>query len=265
MDKSSIVRKGSRTAKTNLVKAITAGLKVTTPREPRKRLFCGDASYCPRKAVLMATTTGTNTVDAAGRLYMDTGTAAHRIIQEGLQKVGVLVEAERRLFIKYKSGITLSGFIDAVINLNGFNEILEIKTCGALPARPKKEHLHQALTYSLTTGIPSVTIFYLSRKVASWDGKLECVEFRIEPTVEQLTEVARLLATSLVGTAKNKMPQIPMHISSESHCGFCPFKSTCWGDEAKHFPPMPRTMIAEIGKLTEDLMQEYYKLRASHG
>jgi hypothetical protein len=254
IDKSKIIRKGSRIAGSGLVRFITEGLKTSEVRGKRNKLYCGDASYCSRKSTLFATTEGTNELTAASLLYMDMGTAIHRVFQKGLQRAGVLVEAERRVSLKYKE-IELSGMIDGVLKIDGEYKILEMKTCGGLPSKPKKEHLHQALTYALITGIYKVIIFYQSRKVAGWDGKLECVEFEVEATPIQLDMVADIIATSFVCTVNGVIPPIPLHIAGQGDCGFCPFTSTCWGPTAKKFPKLSRKIEVQIEEAKKDLLR----------
>jgi hypothetical protein len=243
--KSSVIRKGSRIAGQGITRFITAGLKYSEHRGRRWKLYCGDAAYCSRKSVLFATTEGQNVMSAASLLYMDIGTVIHRVFQKGLEKAGVLVEAERRVNLRYKD-IELSGMIDGILKIDDEYKILEIKTCGGLPGKPKKEHLHQALTYALITGIYKVVIFYQSRKVAGWEGKLECVEFEIDVNPTQLDMVAEILATSFVCAKKKVIPPIPLHIGSQGDCGFCPFTTICWGESSKRFPKLKPSIEDEI-------------------
>lgn len=252
--KKSILRKGSRVTGGGITRYIVEGLKTKEHRGKRWKLYCGDAGYCSRKSVLFASTEGENIGSASSLLYMDIGTVIHRIFQKGLQRAGVLEEAERRVSLKYKE-VELSGMIDGVLKIHDEYKILEIKTCGALPSAPKKEHLHQAIMYALITGIYKVVIFYQSRKVAGWDGKLECVEFEFEVTPIQLDMVAEILATSFVCTKNKIVPPIPMHIDSQSKCGFCPFTSICWGETSKKFPKLSHRIEDEIQKAKNDLLR----------
>lgn len=256
----SIVRKGSRVAGTGLVRFITKGLQTREIRKMRNKLYCGDAAYCSRKSVLFATRDGENIGNAAGKFYMETGTTVHRIIQQAFQRSGILVEAERRINLTYK-GIELRGMVDAIVEVDDELKVVEIKTCGALPGKPKKEHLHQALTYALITGIYKVVIFYMSRKVASFDGRLECVEFEIDVTPVQLDMVAEILATSFIGTEEKVIPPIPLYIASQGDCGFCPFTKICWGTESKKFPKLKSRTEDKIQKAKMDLLRMSKKAR----
>lgn len=253
IDRKKIIRKGNRVAGTGLVRFIYEGLKQVEKRNSRGKLYCGDASYCARKSVLFATEDGVNKVDAASLLYMDMGTIIHRLFQKGLEKSGVMVESERRVNLLYK-GIELRGMIDGILKYDDEYCILEIKTCGALPGKPKKEHLHQALTYALITGIYKINILYQSRKVAGYDGKLECVEFEFEVTPTQLDMVAEILATSFICAEKKSIPPIPLHISSQSDCGFCPFTAICWTEKRK-YPKLKQTTEDLIQKAKSDLLR----------
>lgn len=223
----SVIRKGSRVTGSGLSRLIAKGLHSEEPRSERNKLFCGDASYCPRRAVLFSTTGGVNITDAAGHFYMGIGTTVHELIQKGLSKSGVLIEAERRISLKHL-GVEVSGRIDGVIRLDGQARILEIKTCGALPGKPKKEHLHQAILYALISGIHRVIILYMSRSIADWQGALQMVEFEVEVTPDDLKMISDQLASSIVGTSMKIIPEIPSHITSAHDCGFCPFQERCW-------------------------------------
>jgi CRISPR/Cas system-associated exonuclease Cas4 (RecB family) len=254
MDKS-VIRKGSRIGTRGLAKFIMNGLKSREKRTMRNRLYCGDAAYCPRKATLFATTTGENTSNAAGQFYMETGTTVHRLIQKAFERTGILVEAERRINIEY-DGIALRGMVDAIVEVDGEQKVVEIKTCGELPGKPKKEHLHQALTYALVTGVHKVVIFYMSRKVASYDGHLICTEFEYDVTQAQLDMIAGILASSFVGAKSGVVPMIPDHITHQHDCGFCPFQTLCWGPEAKRFPPLKANVIKEVALAKEALLKD---------
>lgn len=248
-----VIRKGSRIAGSGLIKHIQNGLKFKEHRKMRNRLYCGDASYCPRKSVLFATTEGENTSNAAGQFYMETGTTVHRLIQKAFERSKILVEAERRVNLLYE-GIELRGMVDAIVEVDGERKIVEIKTCGALPGKPKREHLHQALTYALVTGIHKIVILYMSRSVASFDGRLTAVEFEYDVTNEQIDMIAEMLATSFVGAAKKSVPQIPPHIRSQHDCGFCPFQHLCWGDSATKFPKPKDAIRKRIEDAKENLL-----------
>lgn len=254
MDKSSVVRKGSRVAGVGLVRHITNGLKKTERRYKRKKLYCGDASYCPRRATLFATTEGTSEWNAAGRFYMDTGTTVHEIIQESLMRQGIMIEAERRVDFTI-GGVPIAGKIDGIIDVEGDIKILEIKTCGALPGAPKKEHLHQALTYALLSGIYKIVIFYMSRSIAGFGGKLTCTEFEYDVTSTDLDMIAEILATSVVGATREALPPIPLHIESQRDCGFCPFTKICWGGESIELRAFKKEDEDRIDEVKEALLE----------
>lgn len=249
--KKGILRKGSRVAGSGLLRHIYNGLKRVETRTKRRNLYCGDAAYCPRRAVLFAHTEGEQEMNAAGRLYMDTGTTVHRIVQEALTRSLIMIESERRVELTVED-VKVVGKIDGILKDDGELKILEIKTCGALPGKPKIDHMHQALAYSLLSGIYKIVVLYMSRKVASWDGKLEAIEFEHDVTPSDLKLVATLLATSIVGHSRRRLPSIPSHINSERDCGFCPFTQLCWHDGdlslLKPFSPGDAMEAAEVAK-----------------
>lgn len=250
-------RKGSRIVGSGLVKAITTGLKQTERRTRRRKLYCGDAAYCPRRATLFAHTEGKSEFNAASQFYMNTGTVVHELIQEALDKVGMLVEAEQRIDVEIE-GVKVAGKIDGVLDMDGNIKILEIKTCGSLPSKPKPEHMHQALVYSLLSDIGTVIIAYMSRKIASWDGKLEIIEFEYDVNSMQRDMVAELLAYSIVGFNSAKLPPIPTHIKSERDCGFCPFAKICWGAEPISLPKFDDSDEDEVQRVKQLILDRKY-------
>lgn len=251
-----VIRKGSKVRGSGLIRYIAEGLKLDVPRKARGKLYCGDAGWCSRKSALLSLYDGRNMSNAASMMYMNLGTSVHRTIQEGLKKSGVLIADEKRLDVNI-DGISISGMIDGVLDLDGEETILEIKTCGALPSKPKKEHLHQAIVYSLLTGIRSIIVFYFSRSVASYDGTLIAKEFEIRATPDELKEVANILAQSIVATQLKIIPEIPSHITSASSCGFCPFQSRCWTDGEKFKSP-PKRFYQKVEEV-ETLIRKRFK------
>lgn len=255
--KSRAIRKGSRVAGRGLVRFIAAGLKIDVPRKSRGKLYAGDAGWCPRKSALFSLRDGRNVNNAASQFYMETGTTVHRLIQKGLENVGVLVEAERRIDYKIDN-VQISGMIDGVVEIDDEISVLEIKTCGALPSKPKKEHKHQAMVYALLSGIYKIIIFYFSRSIASYDGTLTAVEFEVLATPDELAETAHLLAESVVATKMGVIPRIPPHITSASNCGFCPFQKSCWeGDET--FKNPPKKFDLKVAEIENELLKRSKK------
>jgi hypothetical protein len=165
---------------------------------------------------------------AASSFYFANGNASHDVIADGFDKAGILVCSEFHL---PDVGLNLGGRIDNVIEVDGGYALVEIKTCGTLPTKAKPQNLAQAMVYSLITGIDRIFIFYISRSVASFDGRLKSAEFEVVPSQEDLASTAYRMCVAYFSTLSKKCPPIPPHITARSHCGFCPFQEKCWGDK----------------------------------
>jgi CRISPR/Cas system-associated exonuclease Cas4 (RecB family) len=222
-----VVRKGKPFEDESITSLITKGLE-SNERLRRKNLYASDAAYCPRKSSIIVNIPEEYKVitSSSGKLYMAIGSAVHEKIQLGLRNAGALIASEFRID---GLGISLGGYIDAIIRLNDEPRVLEIKTCGNLPSKPKPEHVSQALTYSLVTGIPKPIMYYVSRSVAGWDGKLITRTFELEPSRQEYFVVAQNLYPPQYYSQAQRLAEIPAHIRTAANCGFCPFKNMCWG------------------------------------
>ena len=222
-----VIRKGKPFEDESITSLINKGLTASS-RLHRKNLYASDAAYCPRKASIIVNLPDEyeSPTSSSGKLYMAIGSAVHEQIQTGLRNAGALLAAEYRID---ELGINLGGYIDAIFCLNDVPRILEIKTCGNLPSRPKPEHVSQAITYSLITGIPKPILYYVSRSVAGWDGKLITRTFELEPSPDEYFLIALNLYRAQHYGRAQRLAEIPAHIKNSSTCGFCPFKNMCWG------------------------------------
>lgn len=232
--KTSPFRKGKLPDEPNtIIQNVINGLSGTAPLH-RRNLHGGDGAYCARKNSAMLNMPDDQMVEmsAASAFYFSIGSAVHETIQKALTKTGMLIASEFRI---NSIGINIGGYVDAIVRIDDKPRILEIKTCGGLPAKPKPEHVFQAMTYALITGIPDPILFYVSRSVASWDGKLITKQFELESTKAAYIQVATGLYRSLYYAEAKRLADIPVHIESARECGFCPFVNTCW-NEVGSFP-----------------------------
>lgn len=253
-----IFRRGSNTTtKTGpIAKLFVKGLNTSYPVR-RNRFFVSDM-ICSRKSTLftLMPEDARTPWGAAASLYTETGNAAHELVTKSFENLGILLAAEIRT---PDNSFNLGGRIDNVIDLDGQPMIIEVKTTGALPGSPKKEHENQAVLYTMLTGVPS-TLFYISRSIADYAGKIISAEFELHPSAEQLYEAALNLTTSYYSALRKKVPPKPMKFTSKSSCGRCPFLDMCWGDEefpAEELSGAEQLQILEIAhKEAKRLIEE---------
>lgn len=224
------IRIGNPLKQQPLISHIVQGLTKTYPTRRREHLFAGDAAMCHRKAVfsLLVGEDDMTRVEASGVIYMRLGSAFHDIIADAFRGAGLLLASEVRLEPDF---LNLAGYVDDVIELDGKPLIIEVKTCGALPSTPKPWHYEQAMTYSLVTGIRDPIVLYVSRNVASYDGRLLMAPLQITADDDKYEMIARRLVQADEYAKLGKIGEIPIHIRDEGDCGFCPFKAICWDSE----------------------------------
>lgn len=242
-----IVRKGWTGGDHSLVTTIIQGMRTHEGiHRDRARLFAGDVAHCPRKAVLhhqVDTDTKVESV-ASSKLYMAIGSAVHEKVTDSLYAQGLLLFKEYRI---PDLGLSLGGYVDAIVLFNGKIRNVEIKTCGRLPNEPKLEHKHQALMYETVTGFRSI-VLYVSRSVASWDGKVQMRALELNATPAERDQVLASAATAHYYSAAGVLPPIPSYLRSKVDCNYCPFAEICWGPvPSPSNPPTPaqRELLAE--------------------
>lgn len=205
-------------------KVIIKSLERTFTVDRKNRLHAGDAGFCSRQSVLNASYSGDGKNDAKSMLYMNIGSAVHNLIQDSLHEGG------RLLFKEYKVadiGINLGGYIDIICFMQGRIQILELKTAGTtLPGEIKEGHRQQATIYSLITGLEAQVV-YVSRNVASYDGKVLIKAMPLNLTKESASDVMFSAAYSYFALQKGVVGPIPQSMN-ESKCGYCGYKEFCW-------------------------------------
>lgn len=223
---SKFIKTGNPIGKTDLVTSIIKGLAGTMTVE-KKSIHAADAAFCSRKANLHMAVDAPDRepVDPASTLYFSIGNSIHNDIQNALKKSGLLVVNEMK--IEYGH---IRGYIDDVIisSETGGLKIIDVKTCGQLPAKIKPGQAEQLLCYALLTGISEASIIYVSRSVANFAG-LMIKEIPTPINLTSMRQVARVVAESLIFNKYQLVPPKPDYRPTESGCGWCPFKNNgCW-------------------------------------
>lgn len=234
-------------------------LNNTKKQSPLKRrsLHCGDVGWCARKALAAMFSDKIGENDVSSSLYMAIGTAIHKTIEAALKEAGVLVSDEHR--ITAIGGVPISGYVDAIVELNGELAVLELKSCGKAPAEPKPEHVAQAIVYGLATGIKRKLILYVGRNVKTFVG-LDLTEFEVEDDGGLLTATAREIALAHVYREALRLPP-PRLDASASKCAYCPFVSECvdggkWPLRAPSFEEL-KGLENNVEALTERILNDY--------
>lgn len=239
----------------NVQSMVQKGLTSHEYVERNGRLYASDAAYCPRQAVLNSNQTGDVIRPAAFKAYVELGNKVEDLVIEALHNVGALLFKQYRL---PDFGINLGGKIDAIVVINGHIRILEIKSCGELPTKPKPYQASQALMYSAVTGLKS-SLVYFSRHVADYSGQLKIRQFDLDVTGDEAKGALWFSAYAEFANRRKVLPSIPSHITAKSHCGFCSFTDSCFGVEP--FPPVQHVtpavhaeLVAETNAFVDDMM-----------
>ena len=237
----------------------------TTSKEKRARIFASSAGLCSRQTAGMFFLPEDlkNHRKASTQFYFKVGSLFEDIVGEALNKSGILLDRETRIEAYHKK-LPISGRIDFVAKdpEDGGVVLLELKTCGKLPVKPKPAHLAQLLTYLALTGMPRGIIWYFSRTVAGWGGSLIQKVFEVEPTEDDIRDVLFKMTFGALSAKKKFLPPLPDDMKRYK-CGFCPLIPYCWEgkDElivgAMDFDAMNFSATTEhTNKVVEDVMME---------
>lgn len=209
---------------------------VRKTRIAKAKAHGADVGMCPRKVAMHCFLSKDHEIEEGGAsvLYMAIGSAIHNAVQESFRSRGLLLSKEYRVestHVGPPKFSPLAGYIDLIVK-DEDNEpaIIEIKTCGNLPPKPKPWHTEQAIVYSLLSGVKRAYLFYVSRNVADYTGRLIHKMFPIPFVPEHHGEIARRMALSALALRNGFIPPIPPWLESKNDCGFCPFVGDCWED-----------------------------------
>jgi CRISPR/Cas system-associated exonuclease Cas4 (RecB family) len=235
MTANSVIRRGSpiRQAESTLEQAIIRGASEQGVKIIREngRIHAKEASNCSRQSAFNAIhelifgEIGTTDFSATSSFHMGIGTAIHDIVTGALEKQGRLLFAEYKL---PESELNMGGKIDGIILDNGKIKVLEIKTCGPLPASVKPDHYAQAVAYSAILGVDTV-VLYVSRNVQDYSGKLLIKPFDLYPSMDERRKIVMNLCLARIAINDQKLP--PILFESSKSCEYCQYLSYCWGQE----------------------------------
>lgn len=218
---------------------IPIGLREINETNRSGRLWASDAAHCSRRGALNATYVGETIDSASKKAYCELGNTIEDLV------IGALEKQDLVLFKQYQLpniDLNLGGFVDALIATKIKGEqrkirVLEIKSCGELPSKPKPEHLSQTRLYGAVLGLP-ITLLYFSRNVANYEGVLQTREFNFDFNVDDVRQYVFSACYTKFAVDMNVLPAIPSQFTSPSHCGLCDYKSTCWNGGAFHLRPI---------------------------
>lgn len=199
----------------------------------RSKIYGSNAGLCERQTagLLLLSDEHEAHLNAASQFYFSIGSTYETLVKRALEREGILLVDEMPIELDI-GNTSVSGRIDFVIeDPNNHDMVLvELKSCGKLPTQPKYHHLAQLQTYLLLSGLPRGLLWYISRSVADYTGKVSQVVFEVEPTEDEFHQVALSLARGAIFAKEGAIPPIPAHMRKYK-CGFCPLVPYCWDGE----------------------------------
>ena len=167
---------------------------------------------------------------ASTQFYFKIGSVFESLLVEAFEKQGILIADELRVEAQHED-VPVSGRIDFVLmNEEGNPIIMELKSCGKLPSSPKPHHLAQIQSYMLFTGQSEGLLWYISRNVSDFSGKLKQKVFTVTMNDEQKFQIAKTIALGVLYSDSELIPPKPEHMKKYK-CGFCPLIPHCWEDQ----------------------------------
>jgi hypothetical protein len=242
---------------------------VSTGKPGRDRIFASQAGLCARQTAGLFFLDPDAEVErkASAQFYFAIGNEVEKVMERAFSKSDLLIDRETRIEA-YHEDLPISGRIDFVLKdvYNPENIVLmELKTCGKLPARPKHAHLAQLKTYMILTGMPKGLLWYVSRTVAGWNGDLKQKVFEVTMDKTERWQLAVQIGIGAISGAKGYLPQ-----AQESHkkymCGFCPLIPFCWEgkDIGMKYKKSTATVEAEIlrraTEIADDVLEQQENL-----
>lgn len=200
-------------------------------RSSRDRIFASSSGLCARQTaglILMDDDVEEKRL-ASAQFYFKIGSVYEKIMERAFRKSGLFLDAETRVELDI-GPIPTSGRIDFVLRDPNDNDevvLVELKSCGKLPDKPRPYQLAQLHTYMVMTGMEKGVIWYVSRSIAGWNGKLLQRAFEIEMTTAQRETIAMNIAVGAHFAKSKVLPNIPPDMKKYK-CGFCPLVPLCW-------------------------------------
>jgi CRISPR/Cas system-associated exonuclease Cas4 (RecB family) len=257
------IRVGTSPSKGTEESFFTDALKDTGNVGARSHLYGATAAYCPRQNFFLAHEWPEDESEwsATSQIYMGIGSGVEEAIAKGLGRKNKLLF--NNLYVPGMVPV-VRGKIDFVyVDQDENIAIAELKTCGNLPIKPKESHLSQLSTYSAVSGYDTCKLIYVSRNVADPASGFQNllirvfpIEFSREDHVNTLTRIC----LSQLAIDRGFMPSIPSNFRKSIHCGYCAWKSVCWGDREVEFPELgfadEKAVTEEARAMAEKLTDE---------
>jgi len=238
------------------------------------RIFASSAGLCERQvAGLYYLPDGFKRVrKASAEFYFSIGNLYEKIVSKAFNRADIFVDAETRVEA-YHPELPVSGRIDFTLrNPDDPSELIlvELKSCGKLPEKPRAGHLAQLLTYLTLTGMPKGVVWYISRNVATWGGDLIQRAFEFEPTWEEKWNSIFTTAFGAVHARDGKLPPRPPKMKKYK-CGFCPLIPFCWDGQEDYLEGFQHSTPGEVGdywdeaeKIADDFIENQDALKGAY-
>lgn len=196
----------------------------------RNKIFGSNAGLCSRQTagMILMDESFESVVDASSEFYFAIGSSFEKVIKKAFKKSGLQFIDEIHVSGQMAEDLPeISGRVDFTVKEDGELTLIELKSCGKLPDKPRPSHLAQLKTYLLLTGVQKGVLWYVSRNVANYKGEIQSVTFEVEPTDSEFLKTATEIAIGSLGAVNELIPQIPPHMKKYK-CGFCPLIKMCW-------------------------------------
>lgn len=200
--------------------------------------------------------TPSNPIDAASYIKMDFGSTLHTRIQDIVNKLGILIEAEKLKTVKFQ-GLNFRYKTDGIIVVNRQRHIMEIKTTHAGGLRavkydPKPEDVIQMSLYMLFENIQNGVLLYVGRDngyMIEYYITQECDAYKaaiaeINRKMLELkvleTQIKRSLTPKRDGYIEMKngggkisedFQRDKVRHKSDWRCSYCQWHDLCWKEE----------------------------------
>lgn len=226
-------------------------------------MYGSSAGFCPRLNFLyakMASLDVETTPESV--LYMKIGDGIESALAESLAAKNRLFYSNLRL---PKTDPHIGGKIDLVY-LDESDKIIigEVKSCGALPSKPKFSHMQQLLTYLAFGGYRQGKLIYISRNVSNGKRVLMRI-FEADVSEASMLRTLKKACYTELAIRANVLPVIPLEFRKSVQCKYCAFKERCWADDPtiEQFPEYTHVEVDQQAALLAEANTMARRLYAS--